>query len=270
LHFGDVEAGLVEPLTEAIRRISPDLIAVSGDLTQRARHWQFAAARRFLGALPAPQLVVPGNHDVPLYNLFARFRGVERYQRHISFDLEPFYADEEIAVIGLNTARSLTFKGGRLNQRQMARIQQRLCGLEEDLIKVVVTHHPFDLPRQYPASALVGRARMAMERLANCRIDIFLAGHFHVSLAAATAFRFQIGGRAALLVQAGTATSNRARGEANSFNVLRINRPEVSVERFRWDVARGAFVSSGVNQFRQNEAGWLRVADREAARSTVI
>jgi 3',5'-cyclic AMP phosphodiesterase CpdA len=270
LHFGDIEAGLIEPLANAIRRIGPDLIAVSGDLTQRARNWQFAAARRFLDALPAPRVVVPGNHDVPLYNLFARFCGVDRYKRHISADLEPFYVDEEIAVLGLNTARSLTFKGGRINERQLARIQQRLCGLEEKLIKVIVTHHPFDLPQEYPASALVGRARMAMDRLADCKIDVFLAGHFHMSLAAATAFRFQIAGHTVLLVQAGTATSNRARGEANSFNVLRIGRPEVSVERFEWDAGHGCFGSAGVNYFRQSEAGWLRLPGREAARSTVI
>jgi 3',5'-cyclic AMP phosphodiesterase CpdA len=264
LHFGDIETGLIEPLTAAIKRIAPDLIAVSGDLTQRARSWQFAAARRFLDSLPAPQIVVPGNHDVPLYNLFARFRGVERYQRYISPDLEPFYADEEIAVLGLNTARSLTFKGGRINERQLATIRRRLCAMESTVIKLVVTHHPFDLPDTYPASALVGRARMAMNRLVDCEIDMFLAGHFHLSLAAASAFRFQIGGRTTLLVQAGTATSSRGRGEANSFNLLRIEGPDIAIERVRWDDGSGAFVSAGLDRFRLRETGWVRLDDAES------
>jgi 3',5'-cyclic AMP phosphodiesterase CpdA len=268
LHFGDVRDGLVEPLIAEIKELRPDLVVISGDLTQRARTRQFEAARGFLDALPAPKIVVPGNHDVPLYNVLARMRGLERYRRHFGRDLEPFYADGEIAVVGVNTARSLAFKGGRINAEQLARIEEQLCGVDDQAVKMIVSHHPFDLPQAYPTAALVGRARMAMHRLADCKVDLFLAGHFHVSIAGPTASRFKLGGRLALVVQAGTATSNRSRGEPNSFNVIRVQPPYLSVERFEWQPGRQSFVSGTTEHFRRDENGWSRIPAGELREET--
>src|SRR5882724_10264204 len=119
LHFGRVDERLVEPLIAAVTEIDPDLVAVSGDLTQRARSHQFREARAFLDALPQPQIVVPGNHDVPLHNVFTRFvRPLDKYKGYITDDLQPVYQDNEIVVVGVNTARSLTIKGGRINENQ--------------------------------------------------------------------------------------------------------------------------------------------------------
>src|SRR5258705_9934060 len=113
LHFGRVDHDLLDPLIQSVVAIKPDLVAVSGDLTQRARSHQFREARAFLDRLPQPQIVVPGNHDVPLHNVFSRFlQPLEKYRRYITVDLQPFFTDEEIAVLGVNTARSLTIKGG--------------------------------------------------------------------------------------------------------------------------------------------------------------
>src|SRR6266550_2681089 len=121
LHFGRVDEQIIEPLISAVTEINPDLVAVSGDLTQRARSRQFRDARAFLNALPQPQIVVPGNHDVPLHNVFTRFlRPLDKYKRHITGDLHPTYVDDEIVVVGVNTARSLTIKGGRINADQVA------------------------------------------------------------------------------------------------------------------------------------------------------
>src|ERR1041384_7519831 len=148
LHFGRLDERVVEPLLATISAMGPDAIAVSGDLTQRARSEQFKAARAFLDALPrVPLIVVPGNHDVPLYNVWARFaQPLDKYRRYIAADLEPFYADEEVAIIGINTARSLTIKDGRVNKRQVARIRERLCPSADEIVKIIVTHHPFELP----------------------------------------------------------------------------------------------------------------------------
>jgi 3',5'-cyclic AMP phosphodiesterase CpdA len=258
LHFGRVDYAIVEALIEQVKRIEPHLVAVSGDLTQRARTEQFQEACRFLHCLPSPQIVVPGNHDVPLYDVFTRFvRPLARYRRYISEDLEPFYADDEIAVLGLNTARSLTIKGGRINQAQVERARARLCPLSDELTKVIVTHHPFDLPPGYTDKELVGRARMGMEMLAKCQADLLLAGHLHVSHTGHTAERYNIAGHSALVVQAGTATSLRARGEPNSFNVIRINHPETSVERFAWSSNRAEFVVSSGETFQHDaDRGW--------------
>ena len=257
LHFGHVDQALVQPLTAVIGQLQPDLIAVSGDLTQRARPEQFQQAQAFLRALPSPQIIVPGNHDVPLYNIYGRFvQGLARYRRYITQDLEPFYADAEVAVLGINTARAFTFKGGRINAAQIARIQQRLCPLSVDVLKIVVTHHPFDLPERYTDRALVRRARLAMERLAACGIDLFLAGHLHISHAGPTTLRFKVGRRAALIIQAGTATSTRGRGEVNAFNVVRIDHPAITVERFTWHPDRRLFIASAIDSFRRTSTGW--------------
>ncbi|HEX9872610.1 MAG TPA: metallophosphoesterase [Candidatus Tectomicrobia bacterium] len=257
LHFGRIDQTLIQPLVAVIEQIQPNVIAVSGDLTQRARREQFQAARAFLSALPFPQIVVPGNHDVPLYNVPARFlHGLKRYRRYISADLEPFYADSEIVVLGLNTARSLTFKGGRINAAQIAHTQERFRPFGDDVIKIIVTHHPFDLPEQYARHALVGHAHMAMERLVTSRVDVFLAGHLHISHASPTSLRINSSGRSAILVQAGTATSTRSRGEVNAFNVIRIQKAEIIVERFAWQHERQIFVASVMHSFRRTPSGW--------------
>jgi 3',5'-cyclic AMP phosphodiesterase CpdA len=257
IHFGRVNYATIEPLLEAVRQTEPDLVAISGDLTQRARPMEFREARAFLDALPKPQIVVPGNHDIPLHNLYARFvRKFDHYAEHISADLEPFFLDGEMAVAGINTARPNTWKGGRINRAQIVRAHERLCGDLGDRIRIVVTHHPFELPRGMPASSLVGRAHMAMQKFADCGADLFLAGHLHLGYTAHTAERYEIKGHSALVVQAGTATSSRGRGEQNSFNVIKIARPSISVERFSWDPESSVFRSAELQNFRLDNGVW--------------
>ncbi len=257
LHFGRIDPTLIEPLVRAVNEIQPDVVAVSGDLTQRARSHQFREARAFLDRLPQPQIVVPGNHDVPLYNVFSRlFVGLEKYRRYISSDLRPCYADQEMVVCGINTARSLTFKGGRINEDQVAWLREKLCAYQDQAVKVLVSHHPFDLPEGHHERNLVGRARMAMEALASCGADLFLAGHLHVSHTGHTATRYKIYGHSALVVQAGTASSTRGRGETNSFNVLRLAHPDILVERFEWQPEKEHFTLATMEAFRHTPEGW--------------
>lgn len=262
LHFGRVNPALIDPLIRIISEIKPDLVAISGDLTQRARSYQFQQARSFLDALPKPQIVVPGNHDIPLHNLFARFlEPLTKYKRYITDDLEPKYEDTEMVIIGVNTARSLVFKGGRINESQVGRLREKFCSLGNRVVKVVVTHHPFDLPEGYHERELVGRARMAMTGLAECGADLFLAGHLHISHTGHTK-RYNIHGHSALVVQAGTATSTRERGEANSFNLLRIAYPAITVERLTWNPATTSFAVSTFEGFEQTVEGWIRTTEK--------
>ena len=259
LHFGRVESALLDPLRRRVTAIAPHLVVVSGDLTQRARPWQFREARAYLDTLPKPQLVVPGNHDVPLYNLFQRFFApLGKYRRFISHDLEPEYVDDEIAVVGINTARSFTFKHGRINERQAERVRARICHLPERIAKIVVTHHPFDLPKGHHERDLVERAAMAMRVFAQCGADILLSGHLHTTHAGHSAERYKIPGHSALIVQAGTATSTRSRGEANSFNALHITPEEVTVETYGWNAEHGDFAISGIERFAHAPDGWHR------------
>lgn len=265
LHFGRVDYALVEPLIATVNELQPDLVAVSGDLTQRARSAQFKEAREFLDKLPMPQIVVPGNHDVPLHNVFARFvQPLDKYRQYITDDLQPFFADDEMAVLGINTARSLTIKDGRINETQIAGIRERLCALDDVVTKIIVTHHPFDLPEGHN-DEVVGRASLAMETLAHCGADVLLAGHLHVSHTGHTAERYKIAGHSALIVSAGTATSTRGRGESNSFNVLRLQHPHINVERRSWNDERKAFIVASSEHFRHSSDGWTRLPDEAAA-----
>ena len=258
VHFGRVDERLVDPLVAAIREMAPDLVAVSGDLTQRARRGQFRQARAFLDQLPFPRLVVPGNHDVPLFNVAARFLDPYRgYRRHIAHDLEPVHHDEELIAVGMNSARSLPFHGGgRLNEAQVVRAAARLRSAPPEAVRMVVTHHPFDLPAGHGDEHLIGRSGMAMQHLAAAGADLFLAGHLHVSHVGHTAGRYRIAGHSALVVQAGT-LSTRARGEVNTINVLRLERPRITVERHSWDESAQAFRPSWSGTFRHTPEGWF-------------
>ena len=266
LHFGSLDRAVLPALARAIRAAGPDVVVVSGDLTQRARRQEFAEARDFLGSLPSPQIVVPGNHDVPLYDVASRWlRPLASYRRYISADLEPFYADDEIAILGINTARSFAIKNGRINRLQVARSCARLERCGESVTRIVVIHHPFDLPEGDDRRGLVGRADMAMAAFARCGVDMILSGHLHVSRRSASAVRYRIPGYSALMVQAGTATSSRRRGELNSYNIIRIERPEIAIDTLTWDGERGDFALLATDRFRSGPDGWSRVAEGTAA-----
>ena len=255
LHFGRVDERIIEPLVDRIASIQPHVVAVSGDLTQRARRRQFQHAAAFLDRLAFPKVVVPGNHDVPLFNIAARvldpFAG---YRRWISADLEPAYVDAEVAIVGLNSARGLITGGrGRLNLEQIQAAATRLHSLTAT--KIIVTHHPFDVPQGFDTQHLVGRASIAMERFAAAGADLFLAGHLHVSHVGHTADRYNIAGHSALVVQAGT-MSTRGRGELNTFNVLRIAGRDMTIERYSWESGARDFDQSFAGTFRRTPEGW--------------
>jgi len=248
LHFGRVDERIQRPLMETVHALKPDLIAVSGDLTQRARAAEFESARRFLEALPRPQIVVPGNHDVPLHNLYSRFRsGLDRFYEGITEDREPFYTDSEIAVLGVNTARALVFKGGRINAAQISRIEESFQPLQ-DRVKILVAHHPFDLPEHLDQHDLVGRARMAMAGIARCGVDVVLSGHLHVTNSMVS--------RSVIFVQGGTALSTRGRGEPNSFNVIRSEFNRIHIEQHSWNGRE--FHPDSTGQFHRTDGAWRR------------
>ncbi len=258
-HFGRIERATVQALIATVTEARPDIVVVSGDLTQRAKEREFQEARQFLEALPSPQIVVPGNHDVPLYNVLARaLKPLRNYQRYIGKELEPFYSDDEIAIAGINTARSLTFKNGRINRQQVERSCARFEASGENRTRIIVSHHPFDLPETHELHGLVGRAHMAMAGFARCRVDLILSGHLHISHTSESAPRYKIPGHSALVIHAGTATSTRGRGELNSFNMIQVDRSSVSIQCLTWDRERSAFFVSVTAQFQRTPAGWSR------------
>ena len=264
LHFGRVDPAIPPALLRAVAVAAPDLVAVSGDITQRARIAEFKAAAHFLETLPAPVLAVPGNHDVPLYNVLLRWLlPLDRYRRYITSDLAPFCEDAEIAALGVNTTRALTFKDGRINRHQMEAAKRRFAHCRNDVTRIVVTHHTFDTPDPVGAIAahkVVGRADMAMAGLLLADVDMILSGHLHMSGVGETTKRYPLPGRAALLIRAGTATSTRRRGQVNAFNVVRVARPEVAIDCMVWQPDEGRFVAASTERFRRTEVGWSRMA----------
>jgi 3',5'-cyclic AMP phosphodiesterase CpdA len=238
LHFGREDARVAEALLEDLEERFPSLVTVSGDLTQRARIVEFQAARAFLDRLPAPSLVVPGNHDVPLYDVVRRFaRPLHRYRAFITPDLSPVYRDDEITVLGINTARSLTFKDGRISEGQVAHLRRQL-GPPEGIFKVVVTHHQFIPPPG--GKKVVGRAGFALGALEACGVDLLLAGHLHRGYSGDVRSHHPLVRRSIVVVQAGTAISLRGRGEPNSYNFLTIDRDRIEVVVRAWDGHRFA------------------------------
>jgi 3',5'-cyclic AMP phosphodiesterase CpdA len=258
LHFGAAVPAIVAALGDCVSALAPDVIAVSGDLTQRARRGQFRRARAFLDALPGTHVVVPGNHDVPLYNVLARFGDpLGAFRRHITSVRYPSFRDAEIAVVGANTTRSFTIKDGGLRPRDVRHLALLLDEAAPDAVRIVVCHHPFDRPASRSGRwTLPAPDAAAVDTLVARGADIFLTGHLHLTYVGHTAVRYQIHGRSAIVVEAGTATSHRGRGETNSFNLLRVGGGRVSVERHDWDAETSRFAVAAAEEFVRSEAGW--------------
>jgi 3',5'-cyclic AMP phosphodiesterase CpdA len=264
LHFGAHEPELVEAVEAEVRREKPDLVVVSGDFTQRARTEQFQEACRFLERLREAGndvIGVPGNHDVPLYDVIRRFFSpLTRYKRFVDDMLCPYIELPGVAVLGINTARSLTVTEGRINREQMEMIRETFARAEPSAMKVLVTHHPLlALPVGEGLSEAVGRSELALDAVADAGVDLLLAGHHHrVSSYDARDLATRAG--PALVVQAGTATSHRVRDEVQSFNKIEIDGRDVTLTVHTW--AGDRFVPGDSQRFRREGDHWRIAGSR--------
>lgn len=263
LHFGRHDPRVVDGLLETLAAVRPDLIALSGDLTQRARRHEFAAARAFLDKLPAPYVVVPGNHDMPLYNVLKRLlRPLSRYGRFIAPDRYMLYKDSEIAVLGISTPRALTGANGRISSRQLADIEAVFKPMPNDCWKILVSHHPLLAPPQKSDLPAVRGAARALDAVATAGVRLVLAGHYHQPFSIDAGLQSVTARGSILVVQAGTATSTRLRGEANSFNLIRVEGKTVHCLPQLWGGRR--FMQAKAASFRLVDgAGW-RIASGDA------
>jgi len=218
-HFGTEQAPVVEALARLARQQQPDVLVFSGDITQRARPAQFRAARAFADRLGAPVLAVPGNHDIPLLDWWARLRHpYARYIAAFGTDLEPVHRSPELMVVCVNTTRPWRHKHGEISGRQVDRVARLLEGAESAQLRVVVVHQPVAVTRAEDLSNRLRGHAAALERWAAAGVDLVMGGHIHLPYV----LPLQGLARPLWAVQAGTAVSSRVReGVPNSVNLLR-------------------------------------------------
>jgi 3',5'-cyclic AMP phosphodiesterase CpdA len=257
LHFGTEDKSISDGLIKAVNNLSPDLVIVSGDLTQRARTSQYKAAKEYLNKIPFKKIIIPGNHDIPLFDIISRFLFPLRlYRKFITDDMTPMYQDDEIAVMGINSARSLTWKNGRISAEQIREIQKKLCKVDDLVFKIIVTHHPFIPPPGDPGIDLVGRSAKALLVIDECKIDLLLAGHIHHGYSGDVRPFYPKSKRSIISVQAGTAISNRIREEPNAFNFISIKKEFFTVEILVWEGK--SFEKSELISYGKDGDEWIR------------
>lgn len=274
-HISDPHFGTEDPVVAAAleRELNgetvplPSVVAVSGDLTQRATTAQFRAARAFLDRLLVPYVVVPGNHDVPLYDVITRFFDpLRRYTRHVTNDLMPTYLDDHVAVLGLATAHGWTLKDGKVTRTQAIEAASWFGDLG-DRWKVIIAHHPFVLPAGRPHDELVDGAEEALPILEEAGVAIVCTGHLHVSIGSDEG-GFRNEDRRVVAVHAGTCMSTRRRGENNAYNRLRLGADQLDIQQRLWDGER--FVDGAHKAYVRVGGKWRHPPEAESIVDAIV
>lgn len=238
-HFGTERPEVMAAIKQLCQEHKPELVILSGDITQRARRVQFAAAKDFTDQLNAPLLSVPGNHDLPLFNLFARlFTPYRNYRRYFGDELEPEFETERLLVIGVNSTRPARHKDGELTDEQIDRVARRLRQASPEQLRIVVQHHPVRAVEASDTDNLMINREKAVPAWVDAGMDLVLGGHIHLPYVLPLYGKLGEEGRQAWTVQAGTAVSERVRGDiSNSVNLISYqlvqSKPQCIVER--WD-----------------------------------
>lgn len=258
LHFGLHRAALVQPLSDAIRASAPDLLVVSGDLTHRAGKGQFRQAMAFLRAQGIPVMVIPGNHDIPLFNLVARLTTpFATYRAEVSNDLAPMRQVGKLRLYGINTADPFSRRGGVARADDIARICRAMGDGPQDVTNILVCHHPMEEPQGFERGETTG-ARAAMAQLASAGLHMVLSGHLHhwrVGLGigdGATRTVFQM--------QTGTALCDRLRERDHGFTVMDIGADRLSVTPCIVNEATQQFEPQPAARFVRTSGHWQPVA----------
>ena len=252
-HFGTEQPPVVQALERLARERRPDLLVFSGDMTQRARPAEFAAARRFCDALAiTPMLALPGNHDVPLLNVLARaVRPYRNYLQAFGPRLEPTVETDDFLVIGVNTTRAARHKNGEVSAEQVQRVTGQLQVARGRQLRIVVTHQPADVIRSQDEHDRLRGAEPALQAWSGAGADLVLGGHIHLPYVMDLRSRPEPTPRPMWCVQAGTAVSSRLRhGTCNSINLIHWRTPlpgqprSCQIERCDYNAAEGWFATA--------------------------
>ncbi len=236
-HFGTERTPVVEALVALAAQLRPDLVVLSGDITQRARTEQFSAARSVMDRLGAPLLALPGNHDIALFDLWSRFtRPYARYSAAFGHNLAPVFASHDLLVLGVNTTRARRHKDGEVSSEQIDAVARQLRQATPEQLRVVVVHQPIDVMRAEDLPNRLHNHAAAQQAWAAAGADVVLGGHIHLP------YVMPLPGlaRALWAVQAGTSVSSRVRsGVPNSVNVVRWS-PAAGCVVEQWDYSAAA------------------------------
>lgn len=253
-HFGTERQKVVAALETLVQRTQPEAVVISGDITQRARSAQFAAARAFVERLGAPQvLAIPGNHDIPLFNVLGRvLQPYAGFSRAFGASLEPFWASESMLVICVNTTRAGRHKDGEVSNAQIERVCTQLRAATPEQARIVVTHQPVHVIRTKDIENLLHGHEAAIRAWSAAGADIIMGGHIHLPYVRLLNEVHTGLPREVWAVQAGTAVSSRVRGTPNSVNVVRHARGErvCVIERWDYDAAQDVFQRASEKRFR--------------------
>jgi 3',5'-cyclic AMP phosphodiesterase CpdA len=253
-HFGTEQPPVVEALVRLVHDEAPELAVLSGDITQRARREQFRAAKTFTDRLEVPSLIViPGNHDIPLFNFVARFLNpYGNYRREFGNDLEPMFESDGLLVIALNTTRRYRHADGEVSKTQIRGVADRLKMATAGQLRIVVTHQPVCVTQVKDEANLLHGCEAAVRQWAAAGADMILGGHIHLPYVCALHARYAGLMRPVWAVQAGTAVSRRVRpGGNNSINLIRYQvlqrRRHCTVERWDYLVSAKNFVRVAID-----------------------
>ncbi len=267
MHISDLHAGrtfhphVAEQLAREAHDLRPDLLVISGDLVQRADFpSQWEAIIEYLRRLPEPQLIIPGNHDVPLFHLVERFfRPLDRYQRYISTNLNPLFERPGLVVIGGNSAHGLTIDGGYVSREQQRTMAHLFARYSDDVCKIAVLHHGVVRPPGCEKRSIVRNAAEVTQMLERSGVDVLLCGHHHISYVGIAGNT-----RPFIACQSGTSASRRVReGERgrNAYNLLTIENATIHISQRRYVETSRRFDLLGEYEFQRHGA-WAPVHRR--------
>jgi 3',5'-cyclic AMP phosphodiesterase CpdA len=261
LHLSDLHFGkpflpdVAEAVVRHARELKPDVVVVSGDLTQRAKASQFRQASEYLARFEVPVVVTPGNHDVPFYRVWERFLSpYSKYRRYISEELNTVTEVAGLIIVALNSSRRLTFTNGRIRRSQLDFASRAFQGADESLVRVVVTHHHLAPPPGFERGNVMPFARRALKRFTQLDVSLILAGHTHRSYIGSSLdfFPGDLERRGIVIVQCGTTTSRRGRGrerDRNTLNLIRVGDDMIQVAHHAWISDLGKFMPISEHAF---------------------
>ncbi len=235
LHFGMQDNKIAKILLTDINNYKPDLVVISGDLTQRAKSGQYEIASDFLAEIKCPYIAVPGNHDISLWNIFRRFfNPLKRFKKYITEQEFPTYTDENMIVVGVNSARSLTLISGRISNKQIEYLKNLFCKISEPIFKAIVIHHNLIPSDSIRSHKLMGRSSKFISQLKDCGINMIFSGHIHQYYSVDVNKHYK-DADSIILAQAVTAISSRTSREKNSYNHIELNKDSITIKVMEYD-----------------------------------